>query len=130
MRSLFARGLLAVFSTYLAGCCALAPCHPATSLVGVVKDSTGVPIANATVMLYGSSNLTDANGCFKMRFADALPFAFGVAAAGFKSAEVKAKPGFYRVQVELATAQSAESSRIEWRESSADEYSLSSSCKS
>nr|WP_316644045.1 carboxypeptidase-like regulatory domain-containing protein [uncultured Roseateles sp.] len=130
MHLVIARTSLAVLASYLAGCCVLGPSHPATSLAGVVRNSNGTPIANAKVVLYGSSNITDANGCFKMHFADALPFTFGVVAAGYKSAEIKAKPGFYRVQAELVATQSGESSRIEWRAISGDEYNLSSSCKS
>ncbi len=72
----------------LAGCCAFVPCHPETSLFGVVRDTNGQPVAHATVTLYGTTSKTDLKGCFNMHEADALPLTFSVAAKGYKSAQV------------------------------------------
>lgn len=120
--------LIAMFGS-LAGCCAFVPCHPATSLVGTVRDANGQPIAHATVTLYGTTSTTDSKGCFNMHLADALPFAFSVGAVGYKSAQVETRAGFYRGNVKLALTQSPEQSQIEWVPVSPNEYSSSSPCE-
>ena len=63
----------AVFSV-LTGCCAFVPCHPATSLIGAVRDANGRPVTNATVTLYGTTISTDSKGCFNLHAPDASPF--------------------------------------------------------
>ena len=118
--------LVAPGSVVLAGCCALLPCHPATALVGAVAASNGAPIAKSRVVLYGINVRTNAKGCFKARLRDALPFTFVVAAEGYKTIEMKAKPGFYRAKVSLAPLQSSEASRAEWLAISSGEYEVSS----
>ena len=112
----------------LAGCCAFAPCHPATSLVGAVQDVEGRPIAYASVTIYGTTSSTDAKGCFNVHIAHALPFTFSVAAKGYKASEVEAKAGFYRVIAKLAPTQSLDQSHIEWVAMSPTEYSSFSPC--
>src|SRR5436190_10658652 len=114
--------LVATLSVVVSGCCALAPCHPATSLVGTVVTSNGAPIAAGRITLYGTSVPTDAKGCFKVRLPDALPFLFVVAAEGYRSVEVEVKPGFYRAKVSLASVQSPEASRADWFAISPSEY--------
>src|SRR5205814_2289281 len=117
---------VAVVAFALSGCCAFAPCHPATAVFGLVRtQQTGAPIP-AKVSLYGTSFNTNAVGCFKSRVADAFPFTFSVSAEGLKPVDSEAKRGFYRVSVVLAPLGSAEVSRIEWSAMSASEYDASS----
>ncbi len=118
--------LVAPGSVILSGCCALMPCHPATALVGAVAASSGAPVQDSRVALYGTNIRTDAKGCFKARLPDALPFTFVVAAEGYKTIEIKAKAGFYRAKVSLAPLQSSEASRAEWLTISSGEYEASS----
>ena len=129
MRSLFALFFPTAMCIAITGCCAFVPCHPATSLVGAVLNSDGLPVANANVALYGTKSTTDSKGCFNMQVADALPFTFAVTAQGYKSAEIEAKPGFYNVQTKLAPTQSAEKSQIEWVSISSAEYRSFTPCK-
>lgn len=129
MRSLFALSFPTTVFIALTGCCAFAPCHPATSLVGAVLNADGLPVANANVVLYGTTSTTDSKGCFKMRVAGALPFTFAVTAQGYKSAEIEAKSGFYNVQTKLVPTQSSEKSQIEWVSISPAEYRSSTPCK-
>lgn len=71
----------------------------ATGVFGTVKDSTGAPIAGATVSVGGTSTTTDAAGTFKTR-----------AAAGDVVVSVRAKgfaDGFARVTVSTDTASAA-----------------------
>lgn len=129
MRRLFAFSFTAVMCGSLAGCCAFMPCHPATSLVGAVRDTNGLPVANATVTMYGATTATDSRGCFNVHRADAMPFTFSVAAAGYQSAQVEAQAGFYRVSAKLARTQSPDQSQIEWVAISPNEYSSSTPCE-
>lgn len=57
-----------------------------------------------------------------MHEADALPLTFSVAAKGYKSAQVKAQAGFYRVDTKLALTQSPDKSQIEWVSISPNKY--------
>ena len=112
----------------LVGCCDFVPCHPATSILGSVATIDSQPVGNAEITLYGSKRTTDEKGCFKMRIADGLPFTFEVAALGYKSATIEAKPGFYRVQAKLASSRSVEQSNIVWFSISAAQYESSAPC--
>ncbi|RIX43463.1 MAG: carboxypeptidase regulatory-like domain-containing protein [Rhodocyclales bacterium GT-UBC] len=129
MRSLFSLFIPAAMCIALTGCCAFVPCHPATSLVGAVLNSDGLPVANANVALYGTNSTTDSNGCFSMHVAAALPLTFAVTAQGYKSAEIVAKPGFYNVQTKLVPTLSPEKSQIEWVSISPAEYRSLTPCK-
>lgn len=113
----------------LVGCCAFAPCHPATSLVGTVRDVNGLPVAHANITLYGTTSTTDSKGCFKMHMVDALPFTFSVTAKVYKSAESEAKAGFYRVNAQLAHTTSLDQSRIERTSISQIEYRSITPCE-
>lgn len=114
----------------LTGCCAFVPCHPATSVVGTVRDANGRPVAHATVTLYCTTISTDSKGCFSLHAPDALPFTFTVAAADYKSAPVEAKAGFYRVSASLAPTQSQDQSQVEWVSIPPNEYDSSTPCGS
>jgi hypothetical protein len=124
-----AAAVLLVTCIFLVGCCAFAPCHFGTSLIGTVSDSLGRPIANAQVTLYGSVFKVNENGCFHIHSADALPFIFAVNAKGFKPAEVGTKWGFFAVKVQLAATESPKISSIEWHPISQDQFMASASCK-
>lgn len=113
---------IAAIAATLSGCCALAPCHPSAALVGAVVTTNGVPVEASRITLYGSKIRTNANGCFKARLPDALPFTFAATAEGYKSIEVTARPGTYRAQISLASTKSPEVSRIEWSAISTLEY--------
>ena len=126
MSTAFALLAVTAISVALSGCCTLAPCHPATALVGTVTTSNGAPVEASRITLYGTNvPIINAKGCFKVRLSDALPFTFVVTAEGFKSVEVKAKPGFYRAKVSLVSVQSSEGSQTEWLAIPASEYETS-----
>jgi hypothetical protein len=129
MRRPFAFLFLLAACASLSGCCAFVPCHPATSLVGTVRDVDGQPIAHAAVTLYGTTSTTDPNGCFNIHLADALPFTLSVTAKGYKAAEIGAQAGFYRVSAKLALSQSQAQSQIEWVSISSSEYRSSTPCE-
>ena len=114
MQSLVARAQVIALLFLTEGCCALAPCHPATSLVGTVTTVGGLPVGNAMIALYGSSVVTAKSGCFRMSVSDGIPFNFTVTAKGYKPVEMKAKRGIYRVATKLALDNVSEQSRTEW----------------
>lgn len=122
----FALLLMVAMASALSGCCALAPCHPATALIGTVVSENGASVEAARITLYGKNVRSNARGCFKARFPDALPFTFTATAEGYKSIEVKARPGTYRAKISLASTESSEASRIEWSAISTLEYEDSS----
>jgi hypothetical protein len=110
----------------LSGCCAFVPCHPSTAVVGKILTEGGSLPPAPRLALYGTGLNANATGCFKARFADALPFTFSAAAEGYKKIETPARRGFYRVTVTLAPTHSTRESRIEWDPIPASEYDASS----
>lgn len=120
--------LISFIAVYLTGCCMFVPCHPGTWALGSVLDTTGKPIKNATVSLYGSNQITNSEGCFKFHLADGLPFTFTATATGYKSIEVPSKPGHFYIKVKLAPMNSNNSSEVIWEEISSKKYNTAKEC--
>ena len=112
----------------LSGCCMFVPCHPETRTVGYVSDENGKPIEGATIRLYGYKSITNSNGCFAFDVADALPFELSASAEGFKSITVPSKAGYFIISINLASASSNNSSVVEWKEISSNEYRSTKNC--
>lgn len=119
---------IVALSVFLTGCYMFVPTHPGTWLVGSIRGTDGLPLSNAQVMLYGTTQKANASGCFNVQLADALPFTLRVAAVGHKPVEMKASPGFFRVDVRLAGEQSVSISRAEWIGITESEYRSSKPC--
>jgi hypothetical protein len=119
---------LLLVSFFLSGCCSFVPCHPGTKAIGHVTNLNGRPIEGAVVTLYGSEEVTDAEGCFRFELADALPFVLTVTASDYKRLEVHRKIGTYNITVNLAPINSAESSSITWTELGSYEYGKMKGC--
>lgn len=116
-------------SALLTGCHMFVPTHPGTWLVGSIEGADGRPIANAQITLYGTTSKANSNGCFNVHLPDALPFTFRVAAIGHKAIEMKASPGFFRVEAKLVPDQSSANSGAKWIGITESEYHSSKSCE-
>ncbi len=118
------RSLLIIFIAALASvlvACVFGPGHPRTWIYGVVSTPHAVAVSGATISLYSGRTASSANGCFKLQLPSALPLALSVSAPGYKSIEVPAKFGFYRVEVMLEGADSLNPSSVTWIETSESE---------
>lgn len=126
-----ARVSLFLIPLSLSSCCYFVPCHSAGYVTGTVTDAVSRrPVSNAAVRLYWYTARTTQSGCFALGGADALPFEFGVSAAGYKPTIVKAIPGWHRATVELVPEDRPGASTSESRELSRDQYNeLSSRCR-
>jgi hypothetical protein len=120
---------LVALSALLSGCHMFVPTHPGTWLVGSIEGVDGRPIANAKVTLYGTTSMANSNGCFNVHLPDALPFTFVVTAIGHKAIEMKASPGFFRVEAKLVPDQSLASSSAKWIGITESEYRSSKPCE-
>jgi len=118
-----------VFGALLTGCCGFVPCHPGTWVTGSVLTADGQALPGARVTLYGTTKTTNAVGCFNSHVSNALPFTFAASAAGYKTAETRAMPGFHRVQVKLVASESLASSQVEWFPISEADYLASKPCQ-
>ena len=109
-------------SLLLGGCCYFYPCHPGSSLIGVVQSAGGIPIEDATVSLFGTSRAIGKDGCFSFRLADAPPFTLSATAKGYVPFEGKAKYGTYHVTLILEPVGSRMPSKATWRKISSVEF--------
>ena len=114
----------------LGGCCNFLPCHPGTYIAGDVMDGvSNQAIPDATVRLYHYETHSTASGCFALGGPDALPFEFGVSAAGYMPVVVKAIPGSYQATATLMPVGSSGNSTSTVRAISRDRYAeLSRGC--
>lgn len=117
-----------ILCAFLSACHLLVPIHPGTWLVGSIMNVDGLPISNARVSLYGTTVNASTNGCFKLQLPDALPFTFEVTAIGYKRVEMKASPGFFRVEAKLVRDDSFANSSAEWIEITEVAYHSSKPC--
>lgn len=60
-------------------------------VVGTIKDSEGLPVVAATVVIKGTNTYTvaDAEGQFKLTAQKQVPFTLGISSVGFKAQEVR-----------------------------------------
>ena len=71
---------------------------------GVIKDSQGVPVAQANVFVRGTRlyAISDSTGAFKLEVSTSLPVVITVSSVGYKSQEVQVNPSDTRVEITLA----------------------------
>jgi len=114
-----------------AGCCALMPCHRVNHVGGYVLGANGKPVAGATVLFYGLTQLTDSDGCFF--------FGGQLAASGFQvEAERDGYKRFsqerhferYEITIVLEEVSSNRESSAVWKVLTANQASNSPSCRS
>lgn len=108
------KSLCLLAMTTLSGCWYFVPMHPGSWVSGVVQDANGVPLANATVSLYGRFAKTGADGCFTFQLANALPFTMTGSAPGYQTYTGGVKYGWYRVVMTLQPERSGAASQISW----------------
>ena len=123
------RLLLPCLLAGLSGCCAFVPCHPQTSVVGlVVSSETERAIPDADVRLFGDKVTVSRDGCFKTHLPWAYPLTLTVSATGYKGAASSVEAGFQRVRVILHPAGSVGDSAISWGEIEEEEFADARAC--
>ena len=125
--SLLRIGPQLTIAAIVGGCCAFVPCHPATRIVGVVQ-ARGEPVQGAKVRLFSDTKVTSGTGCFYFDLPSALPLTFAVSADRYKSIDVPAEFGAYRVSVNLAESSSSAKSVVSWHAMSNGDFPSTNPC--